>query len=444
MAFLKGELVIGINRAYEICDPTLLICMDQRLWGWIVRGELGEESRQKFDAFRGIKCWAMFQASMNLIPHDECYFLQNRADTPVGGNLANGIFWGSHGGYAALNLAIILGANPIYLLGYDMNPSNGKKGEKKWWHDGYPDDGQNTTVYDRFIKDFETHREALLATGRDVVNLNPKSGLAVFRKSTLGAEKLKLRRKPKMKADKTITVITPTGDRPVAFGLCQRWMEHQTRQPDQWIVVDDGKVPLVPTEKMQYVRREPKKGDPKHTLAINIETVLPLVKGDKILFMEDDEYYAPRYIEVMAEKLDEYEAVGIGDSKYYHLPTRSFAHNHNLNHASLAETGIRAALLPMFAEITNIGMEVDWLDCQLWRHIINTQLSDRPIKHLIFVDSAESLYVGMKGLPGRAGIGKGHQTTMYSERDSEDLAVLRGWIPRDYLVYLHLVQGGGR
>ena len=60
----------------------------------------------------------------------------------------------------------------------------------------------------------------------------------------------------------TITLITPTGDRPLAFALCQNWMRKQTVLPFQWVVVDDGKIPMKPYVPMEYVRRKPHPNDP--------------------------------------------------------------------------------------------------------------------------------------------------------------------------------------
>jgi hypothetical protein len=47
----------------------------------------------------------------------------------------------------------------------------------------------------------------------------------------------------------------------------------------------------------------------------------------------------------------------------------------------------------------------------------------------------------MKGLPGRTGIGAGHKTTMYREKDGMDRAQLKVWIPKDYQVYLDVIEG---
>jgi hypothetical protein len=197
MSLLRGELVIGINRAYEICDPTILFAMDQRLNGWIVKGELGEESKRKFDAANGIKCWVMFQPEMNLIPPDECYFVRNVPEVALSENLRAGIHCGCNGGYAALNLAVLLGASPIYLLGYDM--VQGVDKAKVWWHDGYPKDGQSSAIYDLFKGEFKSHAGAfqkVKESGVDIVNLNLQSGLDVFRKSSIRKEKVTPIRRP--------------------------------------------------------------------------------------------------------------------------------------------------------------------------------------------------------------------------------------------------------
>lgn len=42
----------------------------------------------------------------------------------------------------------------------------------------------------------------------------------------------------------TVTVITPTGDRHAAFNRCVQWVTSQTVPVTQWIIVDDGEIPL--------------------------------------------------------------------------------------------------------------------------------------------------------------------------------------------------------
>ena len=39
----------------------------------------------------------------------------------------------------------------------------------------------------------------------------------------------------------TVSVITPTCDRPVGIRLLEQWMARQTRPPYEWIIADGGR-----------------------------------------------------------------------------------------------------------------------------------------------------------------------------------------------------------
>jgi len=235
-----------------------------------------------------------------------------------------------------------------------------------------------------------------------------------------------------MPGNSLITCITPTGDRPLAFALCRKWMLHQTVKPSQWIVVDDGENPMIPTGNFQYVRREPRSDDPKHTLNRNLATALPLITGDKIFIIEDDEYYAPEYIEEMSRRLDQHEVVGLRDYKYYHLPTGGYIVNANHTHANLAETAFRNSFLYEMREILNVADT--FIDLRIWQKI-----GSRGYR---FDDSGKSLFLGIKGLPGRAGIGIGHNPAMYRNiKDTADRGMLKKFAPKDYQIYLDILTG---
>lgn len=244
-----------------------------------------------------------------------------------------------------------------------------------------------------------------------------------------------------------ITCITCTGDRPETFALCKRWIVNQTVKPIQWIIVDDGinpiEVPNLPY--VNYIRREPKQADPQHTMILNMQEAVKHIIGDKILFWEDDEYYAPDYIFEMSKLMDVYEVVGIGRSKYYYLPGKTYYSHNNMGHASLAQTGFRRSFLP---EFNSILPGDSFLDIRIW-NIINpgeTHLKETG-KHeyvskngrgFIFNDKDKSLYVGMKGMPGRKGIGSGHKGI--GPEDTPEYNVLHGWIPNedDFKIYSKL------
>jgi len=235
---------------------------------------------------------------------------------------------------------------------------------------------------------------------------------------------------------KNITLITPTGDRPLAFALCQRWMKCQTLQPDQWIVVDDGKAPMKPYVPMQYVRREPQPNDLKCTLTLNLKVALSLIEGDKILIIEDDEYYAPKYVAEMAYRLNEYEFVGIGDTKYYHLFSGGHYRHGNFQRASLAETAFRRTFLPLLGRIISGNMGVALIDSVIWRTIWKSG------RGFIFADEDnDPLYVGIKGLSGRSGvIGHRPRETNYRTFDTSQ-TLLKQWIPKqeDYDIYMAII-----
>lgn len=234
-----------------------------------------------------------------------------------------------------------------------------------------------------------------------------------------------------------VTLITPTGDRHLAFVLCQKWMKNQTLQPDQWIVIDDGKKPLKPTVQMDYVRREPQSNDPKYTLIENLKVAVPRIKYNKIIIIEDDEYYAPKYVETIAGKLNTHEIVGIGNSKYYHLPSGGNFMIGNGRHASLAQTAFRRSFLPEFKELLKISN--DFLDMQLWKRVKGSG------RGFIFFDGIIPLYVGIKGLPGRPGIGVGHNPdSKFYRQFSRDTSrkILKQWIYNkdDYNTYMNIIN----
>ncbi len=235
-----------------------------------------------------------------------------------------------------------------------------------------------------------------------------------------------------------ITVVTPTGDRPEAFSLSRKWMFNQTVKPKLWIIVDDGKTPMSiddPQPYEYYIRRNPTDSDPKHTLVVNIQYAFSHLIGDKILFWEDDEYYAPSYIETMTNKLDVVPFIGIGCAKYYHLPTGGYEQHKNINHASLAQTAFHISQKSLVDKCISKGMQQRWLDDNIWRTVKKLN-----IPHEIFVDYMDSLYCGIKGLPGRFGIGIGHNPKAYKKIDAKRTKI-KEWVPNDYQCYLDMIGG---
>lgn len=76
------------------------------------------------------------------------------------------------GGSSAINLAYLLGANPIILLGFDMRPGN--------WHQNHKLPSLPNQHRDKFIPTLEAMAQELDARGVTVLNTNGRSALRCF------------------------------------------------------------------------------------------------------------------------------------------------------------------------------------------------------------------------------------------------------------------------
>ncbi|MCA1684574.1 MAG: glycosyltransferase, partial [Planctomycetia bacterium] len=204
----------------------------------------------------------------------------------------------------------------------------------------------------------------------------------------------------------------PTRNRPEAFDLLQRWMAAQTYgQPYQWVVVNDGPAPYHYRMNQDIFLRTPAEGEgpSQHQ---NLLHALPHVRGDKVLIIEDDDYYRPDYLNVMAGMLDHYPLVGEGRAVYYNVRTRRYVTWSNLQHASLAQTGLRAEVIPTLTEGCRQGSR--YIDLYLWDNF-------RGLKHVF---AGKRLQVGIKGMPGENGFGICHGD---EGTPDEDLQRFRAW-----------------
>ncbi len=89
--------------------------------------------------------------------------------------------WNACTGAVAINLALVLGAKKVYLLGFDMHKTEGKTN----WYDNFIDRKQPDTNYDRFINDgfskFPKELESKFPEVK-VINITDNSSLNMFPK----------------------------------------------------------------------------------------------------------------------------------------------------------------------------------------------------------------------------------------------------------------------
>lgn len=172
---LAGELVIGVNRAYEQLDCTVLYSMDDCFFEWARRGAFGPAAADRFSGFCGFRVWAHFHGE---VPTG--YFgVKLNSDEGLPRSIADGFSHGNNSGYSALLMAYLLGANPIYLLGFDMKHQD----RRTHWHSGYPHTTPERTL-ESFKVSFGRIAPELERAGVRVVNLNPDSALDAFPKAS--------------------------------------------------------------------------------------------------------------------------------------------------------------------------------------------------------------------------------------------------------------------
>lgn len=172
---LDNELTISINRSFEYFDPSIMFFMDnQTFYEPLLSGEFGQDVRTKFIKTKAMKIalnitGALYNYGVYSVPLSR---------TPrMTFDLQDGLFDGGNSGFAAINLAVCLGATTIYLLGFDMKRDG--RGKQIWFHDGYKSPG-NDSVYERWIEYLNEAEEALRGRSLTVINLNRKSGVKCF------------------------------------------------------------------------------------------------------------------------------------------------------------------------------------------------------------------------------------------------------------------------
>lgn len=209
----------------------------------------------------------------------------------------------------------------------------------------------------------------------------------------------------------TTCVLTPTGARPEAFQECLSLMRGQTAKNITWVVVDDGPEPIGNIRRsgwnIEHIRPEPlwQPGD-DHTLCRNLIAGMKRIKeigGDKVIIVEDDDWYAPWWVRHASNQLNDVDLFGESHSVYLNVKTGGMRKCMNADHASLCSTAFTSAVFDNFIEICeNNKTFVDlllWKNKSRYRH----KLQD-PSK-----PGQDRGVLGIKGLPGRPGIGVGHR-----------------------------------
>lgn len=199
----------------------------------------------------------------------------------------------------------------------------------------------------------------------------------------------------------TLTILTPTGERPEAFALCQMQLARQTYAgPVRWVVIDDGEAPSSITLRrdnwtIEVIRPTPFWKPGENTQGRNLKAGLERVGADDVLTVwEDDDWYHPDWLKTVADRIWDAELIGERYARYYNVHRRKWSRLNNAEHASLRCSAMRGQAIEAFREVLQTPNR--FYDLKLWTRHKNRALFDT------------KLTLGMKGLPGRPGIAEGH------------------------------------
>lgn len=241
-----------------------------------------------------------------------------------------------------------------------------------------------------------------------------------------------------MRYDK-VQLLTPTGCRPSSWALCERWMRAQTWSGEVlWLIVDDGPEPQPITFardgwELRVIRPQPYWRAGQNTQARNLLAGIRAASVDHpLMVIEDDDYYTPEYLEHMLTLLgdaagDDADALvlcGETQACYYNIRTRRGRRLRNDRHASLCSTAMTGATIPYFR-----------VACERRPRFIDLDLWAMPGLGRATFASSRPLSVGIKGMPGRAGIGMGHSARFQAPPDQRG-RLLHKWIGDDAAHYL--------
>lgn len=219
----------------------------------------------------------------------------------------------------------------------------------------------------------------------------------------------------------TITCLTCAVSRPEAWKLSELYMSRQTMQPIQWLVIDDDTPKTECTMGQEYHYRPEFRGRGSLCKKVRYALEKGLVKGDMLVFWENDDYYAPNYLETAHARMQGVDVAGEGQAIYYNVRERWWFEHQNMQHASLCATYVAARAYPSLLRLVTTS-QCPFLDVRIW---------GLKMRRKVFAANPRTT-VGMKAMPGALGYGNGHGERDKSARDDVDLTTLSSWMsPED-------------
>jgi len=164
----SGAGVIGCNDAYLLGSDICNVCVfGDREWL--------NKHQKRLKHFPGLIVTNLKKVSRRNLP-----WLYSAKRKGVGLGVNNELGWNGNTGCLAINLALVLGASPIYLLGFDMKLS--PKGENNWHSNDLCK--ARTQIFEKFKRGMATVERwrKKMFPDQKVYNVTDDSDLDVFPK----------------------------------------------------------------------------------------------------------------------------------------------------------------------------------------------------------------------------------------------------------------------
>jgi hypothetical protein len=247
------------------------------------------------------------------------------------------------------------------------------------------------------------------------------------------------------KENSVIALITPTGGRRKQIQLCAKWMKAQTYKGKVlWIIVDDCEpktTEFIPKDfrenwEIVHIHPTPVWRPGQNTQSRNLQAGIDEVKKrsdiQAIFIIEDDDYYKPEYLLYMLAFFTGNDLCGEIQTLYCNVELLLYRRCLNARHCSLFQVMFSPKAIPIFEDV--LSKNVKFIDIEFFKNANEANLKIGTFKGL-------DLAVGIKGLPGRKGIGSGHQLDIYKPREQkrtrqERILELKNLIGDDYKFYI--------
>lgn len=168
--YLRGKVpVIAVNDAHLLAPWADVLYSSDRQW-WPHHKGVPKFQGLKYSVGSGM-------GKRNPFHHyPEITVLRNTGWTGLELD-PSGLKTGKNSGYAALNLAVHLGATRVILLGYNLSHLHGRA---HFFGNHHPSLQQTTALYPNFRRAFDTLVEPLKAAGVTVINCTKQTSLQAF------------------------------------------------------------------------------------------------------------------------------------------------------------------------------------------------------------------------------------------------------------------------